>query len=141
MRRLVLPGVLGHLLRRESSARLTPTAGGISFSIGEGGPAVPLLTNAASAPWVGGVGWGGRQRSSLTTRPIACRGARGGLVSKTWRSALAARFPTPNPGASCAVLPSTCALHAPRLIPCSFLPPNSIAFGKAPRRGERDNHS
>ena len=41
-----------------------------------------------------------------------------------WRFNLAAKFPIPNPGASCFVLPSPCALHAPCLIPCPLLPPN-----------------
>ena len=42
--------VLVHLLRRESSERLTPTAGEKYFQVGESGTVVPLLTSAASAP-------------------------------------------------------------------------------------------
>ena len=86
-----------------------------------------------------------------TERYWACRGLRGGqegrgrrgptstwrrnvqmggircavnLVWEMWRFNLAAKFLTPNPGASCFVLPSPCALHSPCLVPCSLLPPN-----------------
>ena len=41
-----------------------------------------------------------------------------------WRFNLAAKFPAPNPGASCFALPSPCALHAPCFIRCSLRPPN-----------------
>ena len=59
--------------------------------------------------------------------PIAPHDGGGGglnLVWEIWRCNLAAKFPRPNPGASCFVLPSPCALHAPCLIPCPLLPPN-----------------
>ena len=53
------------------------------------------------------------------------------LVRGVWRFDLAATCPTPNPGASCFVLPPPCALRAPCLSPCSFLlptlpPPNGL---------------
>ena len=42
------------------------------------------------------------------------------------------QFPAPNPGASCFVLPTPCALHAPCLIPCSLPCPH---FRDQPIRG------
>ena len=46
------------------------------------------------------------------------------LVWEIWHFTLAAKFPIPNPGASCFVFRSPCALHASCPIPCSLLPPN-----------------
>ena len=60
--------VVVHLLRRESSASLNPTAKGKSFRPGESGTVVLLLTaSAAFTPRRTGVGWGAK--ASTSRRP------------------------------------------------------------------------
>ena len=67
------------------------------------------------------------------------RGEAGGLVvNLVWDIGcfnLAAKFRTPNPGASSFVFQSPCALHAPCLTLCSLLPPDFPQPNLPPPRG------